>query len=154
MGIIFFSVLRFTQKIIVSEDDLQIPKPAGPPRQGSDSGKKNFRSPSKAGPAKKKCIHKIGKTFNCRVTWAWSEMVNLYNRQIKIQPMKKKIYMQHCQALGPLSARRAPVILLAYLISRRHWKWLAQGANWTPIVIANKGLHSRKFHNCTSKEKN
>ena len=122
MGIIFFSVLRFTQKIIVSEDDLQIPKPAGPPRQGSDSGKKNFRSPSKAGPAKKKCIHKIGKTFNCRVTWAWSEMVNLYNRQIKIQPIKKKIYMQHCQALGPLSARRAPVILLAYLISRRHWK--------------------------------
>jgi hypothetical protein len=64
------------------------------------------------------------------------------------------MYMQYCQALDPLPARQAPVILAAYLISRRHWKWLAQDVYWTPIVISNKEMYRRKSYNYTSKEKN
>jgi hypothetical protein len=46
--------------------------------------------PSKGGPAKNLYTKSEGVTLSCRVNWAWSERVNLYNRKIMILPKNTK----------------------------------------------------------------
>jgi len=89
----FFRFTFYTENYYVSKDDLQIPKYAGPPREVSDPDKKKISKPQQSRTDKKIYIYKFGKTFNYRVTRAWSERVNLYNRQIKIHLRKKKKYV-------------------------------------------------------------
>ena len=53
----FFRFTFYAENYCMSEDDLQISKRAGPPREGSDPGEKKNETPSKAGPAKKNNVY-------------------------------------------------------------------------------------------------
>jgi hypothetical protein len=62
-----------------------------PPRVGLGPGGKIVSgTPSKGGPAKNIYSKSEILTLSCRGTWAWSERVNLYNRQIMILPRSTK----------------------------------------------------------------
>ena len=54
---------------------------AGPPRavSGPSEKKRIVPSPSKGGPAKNLYTKSERVTLSCRVNWAWSERVSLYN---------------------------------------------------------------------------
>jgi hypothetical protein len=66
----------------------------GPPRTGSDPGENFFGRPSRGELAKNLNTKLKRLIFSCRVTLAWSERVNLYNRQIMTLPRNAKTYYE------------------------------------------------------------
>jgi hypothetical protein len=73
-------------------------------RVRAPAGKKFFAPPpplSKGRPAKNLYTKSERPTLSCRVTWVWSEMVNLHKQQYYTETQK---YMQHSRALGSLPA--------------------------------------------------
>ena len=91
----------------------------GPPRAGSGPVKKKSTPPlppSKGGPAKNLYTKSEGATLSCRVNWAWSERVNLYNRKIMILPKNTKTYAEQSVPEFPFG-RPGPRNL--YLLPRR-----------------------------------
>ena len=65
---------------------------AGPLRAGSGPDDIFFRAPSKVTTAKNLYTKSERLTLSCRVTWAWPQRVNLYNRQLVVVPRKTKTY--------------------------------------------------------------
>ena len=87
------------------------PKPQpSTPGSGPGGGEKNYRTPppSKGGPTKNICTKSERLTASCRVTWAWSGRVNLYNRRYYRERQK---HTRHTRTPGPVPDRRVPVIL-------------------------------------------
>jgi hypothetical protein len=62
------------------------------------------------GPAKAPYSNSTRPTVSCRVKWPLFERVNLCDRQIVVLWRRKKKYMQHSGAQGPLLDGRVPVI--------------------------------------------
>jgi hypothetical protein len=80
----------------------------GPPKAGSGPDKNCFSGPtSKGGPAKNLYTKSERLIIGFRVTWAWSERVNLYNRQIMILPRHTKTYATY-SGPGPPSGPPGP----------------------------------------------
>jgi hypothetical protein len=89
-GMILTGESRYTQRETCPSAGLHTQNPiwsgvgsnqgSAQPRAGLGPGKKN-RAPNKSGPAKN--LNTISEilTVICIVNWAWSERVNLYNRQ-------------------------------------------------------------------------
>jgi hypothetical protein len=67
-------------------------------KSGLAVAKKNFGSPRRRRPAKNVYTNSQRLTVNSRVTWDWSERLNLYNRQIITQQRKDK---NLCYTIGP-----------------------------------------------------
>jgi hypothetical protein len=86
--------------------------------------KRRFRPPppSKGGPATDLYTKSYRLTVTCRVTWAWSEGVNLYNRQLMALPGKTKTYATHWRP-GPFPDSGALVNCTGLRLCRRHKWW-------------------------------
>ena len=52
-------------------------------------------------------VFTLNLTVSCRVTWAWSEGVNLYSRQIMVTPRKRKTFAKY-SGPGPPSGPPGP----------------------------------------------
>jgi hypothetical protein len=87
---------------------------------GSRQGRREPPSPpSKGGPTKNLYTKSERMNPSSRVTWAWSQRVNLYNRQIAILPKNTKTYATYSNPRppsGPPSTRN----LYRFPPSRRH----------------------------------
>ena len=75
-----------------------------------------FRAPMKEGPTKNLYTKSEGVTLSCRVNWAWSERVNLYNGKIMILSKNTKTYAKQSVPDFPFG-RPGPRNL--YLLPRR-----------------------------------
>ena len=87
--------------------------------------KKLFRAPqqsSRGGPVKNIYTKSERQTSSCRVTWVWSERVNLYSRQVMIVARKTKTCATQSSP-GPPSGPPGPIICTGFPPSRRHC-WL------------------------------
>ena len=56
---------------------LEYMKSSVPPKTGSSLGEKFFRAPQRGGPAKNIYSKPETLTLSCRVTWIWSERINM-----------------------------------------------------------------------------
>ena len=75
--------------LVPSTDHHPFRKSIGQPRAVLGSGEKQFFGlPCKGVPAKNLNIETERRAVNFRVTWAWSEIVNLYSRLIMALPRK------------------------------------------------------------------
>ena len=70
---------------------------------------KNFRAPSRGGQAKNRYTKSERPSHSCTVTWARSERVNLYIRQIMVLPRKTKIYSRGPAILYRLTLLPSPI---------------------------------------------
>ena len=84
------------------------------PAESGFGPRRNPPPPTKGGPAKNLCTKSERLTLSCRVTWAWSERVNLYNRQRMIYYRERRKHMRHSEAPDPLLDRRAPAICTGF----------------------------------------
>ena len=98
------------------------------------------RAPSQGGPTKNLCTKSERLTLIFGVTWAQSERVNLYSRQIMLLPLKTKTYATY---LGPGPPSGPPGFGNLYgfrpdPLFRWHWvlavliEWVT---GWTPKMV-------------------
>jgi len=82
--------------------------------RGLNPGEKNyFGPPSKGSPAKNLYTKSERQTLSCKVTWVWSESVNLYSRQVMILARKTKTYATQ-SVPGPPSGPPVAVICTGF----------------------------------------
>ena len=79
------------------------------------SGNIFFGSSNKGGPAKNLYAKSERPVLNCRVTWAWSESVNLHSRQIVILPRNTVRYKTYSGSCSPSGSRVSLICTDLYL---------------------------------------
>jgi hypothetical protein len=108
-----------------------------------------LRSPGNCRPAKNLDTKSERMTLSCTVTWAWSEIVNLYNRQIMILPRNTKTCVTYSGSgsrsglSGPGNLYRLPLPISSallgpdYIVSRllRNYRnYFIDTASYTRIL--------------------